>query len=139
MEAGRCLGTGSDSAAQLPWGIAVLTVQRNVYYCEFCKRHRLIKGAIENHEPRCIYNPGRHVCGWHDDKLAVGDAGLLAAGYKESLDTDWLRRETDGCPACMLAVVVQADLTIDDRHDCGFDYKTEVKRFREEEQVAYGF
>jgi hypothetical protein len=114
-------------------------VLREVFYCEFCKRHRLTKSAIEKHEPRCIYNPGRHVCGWHDDKVAIGDAGLLAAEYKQTLDTEWLRREVGGCPACMLAVVVQADLTVHEREDCGFDYRAEVERFRKEEGVAYGF
>lgn len=117
----------------------MLTVQKRVYYCEFCKRHRLTANAIENHEPRCIYNPGRSICGWHDDKQAVGAPYLLAPELKRTLDLDWLRGETDDCPACLLAVVVQADLTIAEREDLGFDYKAEVERFRKEEREGWDY
>ena len=105
-----------------------------LYYCEYCKRHRLTRNAIEAHEPRCIYNPNRTACGWHADKKPVGHAGTLAAGLRDNLDTEWLRIGADGCPACMLAVVVQAELTYHERDDLGFSYKDEVERFREHER-----
>lgn len=114
-------------------------VVREVYYCEFCKRHRMTKGSIEKHEPRCIYNPNRSVCGWHDDKEPVGHAGTLAAWFKQEQDVDGLRVGADGCPACMLSAVVQANLDIQDREACGFDYSAEVERFRKEEMASYGF
>jgi hypothetical protein len=86
----------------------VKVVQKNVYYCDFCKRHRLTRHAIETHEPHCIYNPQR-VCRWN---LPGGEHGLidvaaLAVAVKErelvvEKDIVWLRAETDGCPACML-------------------------------------
>lgn len=114
----------------------MLTVKRTVYYCEFCKRHRLTKPAIENHEPRCIYNPDRTVCGWHEDKKAYSHAGTLAAGLRDNLDIEWLRVGADRCPACMLSAVVQANLNIFERDDLGFNYKDEVERFREEERHA---
>ena len=118
----------------------MLTVTREVYYCEHCKRHRLTKHSIERHEPRCIYNPLRSVCGWHHDlkPTAPSDFALV---LRDALDVDWLRKEMDGCPACMLAVVVQADLSMGDRDDLGFNYHDEVKRFREEERKedSYAF
>ncbi len=113
----------------------MLTVTRNVYYCEFCKRHRMTAAAIQKHEPRCIYNPLRSECGWHRDMKPSAPADL-AAVFKDSLDTDWLRKMADGCPACMLAVVVQAGLSSGDREDTGFSYGDEVARFREAERYA---
>lgn len=114
-------------------------IVRPVYYCEFCKRHRLTRACIVTHEPRCIYNPNRTVCGWHDDKRPYSHAGTLAAGLRENLDVEWLRTGADGCPACMLAAVVQAGLTLGERDDLGFDYKAEVARFRNEEAKSYAF
>lgn len=123
----------------------MLTVERKVYYCEFCKRHRMTAAAILKHEPRCIYNPDRSVCGWHEDKKPYSHAGTLALNLKERLHLDgepleWLRIGADRCPACMLAAVVQADLTNEERwDDLAFDYKGEVERFRKEEGHAYAF
>jgi hypothetical protein len=116
----------------------MITLKKPVYYCEFCKRHRLSKASIERHEPKCIYNPLRLLCGWHEVRPpAPADFASL---LKQELDVDWLRTEMEGCPACMLAVVVQAGLTLDERSDLGFDYKHEVERFREEERSHdYGF
>lgn len=113
--------------------VAVLTVVKPVYYCEFCKRHRMTAAAIEKHEPRCIYNPNRIVCGWHEDKKPYSHAGTLAAGLKDNLDVEWLRIGADRCPACMLAAVVQAKLDDYDRDCLGFNYTDEVARFRKEE------
>jgi hypothetical protein len=111
----------------------VKVVTRPVYYCEHCKRHRLTRSAIERHEPRCIYNPDRSVCGWHKGApVAVRPADLVAA-FRESLDLEPLRRAFDGCPACVLSVVVQADLSTAEREDCGFDYREEIERFRRDE------
>jgi hypothetical protein len=79
-------------------GARLLTVTRNVYYCEFCKRHRLTRNAIEKHEPRCIYNPNRSMCGWHMSEVPA--AADLAVAFADDPDVGWLRRATDGCPAC---------------------------------------
>jgi hypothetical protein len=111
----------------------MLIVTRPVYYCEFCKRHRLTKHSIENHEPRCIYNPFRAVCGWHRE-LRPGAPADFVLVYKQDLDLAWLREQMDGCPACMLAVVVQSNLTLAEREDSDFNYKREVERFREAER-----
>lgn len=111
----------------------MLTVQKNVYYCEFCKRHRITASAILKHEPRCIYNPLRSECGWHRDMKPLAPADLLTV-FVDNSDVEWLRKQTDGCPACMLAVVVQARRAgLDSEEAWDFDYKAEVERFRKEE------
>ena len=112
----------------------MLTVEKPVYYCEHCKRHRLTPSAIEKHEPRCLYNPERSACGWHRDEEPNAPA-KLAAAFAENPDVERLRKEMSGCPACMLAVIVQArriGLHPEDAWD--FDYQAEVKRFRDEER-----
>lgn len=111
----------------------MIVVERKVYYCEFCKRHRMTAAAIEKHEPRCIYNPDRSACGWHEPHITIHPPQLFVAKFKETLDLDWLREQVHGCPACILAVVVQADLTIGEREECGFVYDDEVERFRKAE------
>lgn len=114
----------------------VLTVMKPVYYCEHCKRHRLTKNAIETHEPKCIYNPSRSRCGWHGGAPTFRPPAPadFAPVLKQEMDVDWLREEMDGCPACMLAVVVQAVKAGAAREDLDFDYKSECERFRASER-----
>lgn len=107
-----------------------------VYYCEHCKRHRLRKDSIETHEARCIYNPLRAICGWHKD-LKPSAPLDFALVFKDDPDVEWLRKQMDGCPACMLAVVVQArKFGLHDEDAWDFDYKAECDRFRESERYA---
>lgn len=113
----------------------MLTVTKTVFYCEHCKRHRLTRNAIEKHEPRCIYNPQRSACGWHSNPIFQPPSPAdFTAALKDNLDPDWLRDKMDGCPACMLAVVVQAQLSLDERDALEFGYDREVERFRNEER-----
>lgn len=114
----------------------MLTINKPVYYCEFCKRHRLTKKSIETHEPKCIYNPRRSRCGWcsKSSSYRTPAPSDFAPILKQERDLDWLRKEMDGCPACMLAVVVQAGLTLDERNGLGFDYQGECERFRTNER-----
>lgn len=114
----------------------MLTVVKAVYYCEWCKRHRLTASAITRHEPRCIYNPLRSECGWHKDR-SPAVAGVFALAFKDDPDVDWLRDAMDGCPACMLAVIVQARrLGLDGEEAWSFDYKAECAKYREAERYA---
>lgn len=115
----------------------MLTVQRNVYYCEFCKRYRLTKNAIEVHEPKCIKNPNRSVCGWHSGCPRPAD---FASKLAESQDLDWLHNEMDGCPACMLAVVVQAfPGGGQERWNLGFVYTEAVEEYRKHERAEESY
>ena len=114
----------------------MLTVVKPVYYCEFCKRHRMTAKAIESHEPRCIYNPNRSVCGWHKDEEPQPPVSLTER-FVEDPDVARLRYETGGCPACMLAVIVQSRrLGLDEESAWDFDYKAEVEKWRESERYA---
>lgn len=115
------------------------TVTRSVFSCDFCGRYRLTPHAIVKHEPRCIYNPDRSVCGWHDPsrrKLAqVVRPAELVPGFVADPDVDALREKLGGCPACMLAVVVQArQAGLHPEEAYAFDYKQEVERFRSDER-----
>jgi hypothetical protein len=107
------------------------TVIRPVYYCEFCGRHRLTRSAIEKHEPKCVKNPNRK-CGWC--QVDGRDLPALSYALAETLDLDDLRRKVDGCPLCMLAAIVLANLTYEARADLDFRYEDEVERFRAEER-----
>lgn len=113
------------------------TVKRDVFYCDFCKRHRLTKSAIEAHEPKCIYNPERSRCGWHHQPFVPEKPGAYTAELKKNCDADWLREKTNGCPACMLAVVVQAGLTSNEMYELNFNYTKEVERFRRGEREEW--
>jgi hypothetical protein len=115
----------------------VLTVVKPVYYCEHCKRHRLTKHSIESHEPRCIYNPLRFACGWcsKSPSYRPPTPADFVVAFKDDPDVDRLRKQMDGCPACMLAVVVQARrLGLHDEEAWDFDYKAEVAKYRESER-----
>ena len=117
----------------------MLTVVKPVYYCEFCKRHRITAKAIETHEPKCIYNPHRDKCGWCS-KAPTYRAPAPAdrvPGFVSDPDVERLRRELDGCPACMLAVIVQARRSgLPEMDAWEFDYKAECARYRESERYA---
>lgn len=109
------------------------TVTRSVYYCDYCGLHRLRASAIEGHEPKCIYNPDRSRCGWHDTDENVASPREYAPRLNYGTTIEELRGWAGGCPACMLAIVVQSDLTAVERYDL-FDYKAEVKQRRADER-----
>lgn len=118
----------------------MLTVVKSVYYCEFCKRHRITASAIEKHEPRCIYNPDRSACGWHEPHFRIERPRDHVEAFIADPDVNRLRDEMDECPACMLAVIVQARKAgLDDESAWDFDYKAEIARYRETEQRNYAF
>lgn len=117
----------------------MLTVTKPVYYCEHCKRHRLTASAIEKHEPRCIYNPLRDKCGWcsKSPHYRAPSPADRVQGFIADPDVDLLRRELDGCPACMLAVIVQARrLGLHAGEAWGFDYRAECEKYRESERYT---
>ena len=137
------------------------SVQRVVFYCDFCRKHGLSRVAMEKHEAACTMNP-RRVCRWridgHSDGSRVIDVAEIAAvlrdratpypisadpeaeerTYLAKEDIDWLRGEVEGCPACMLAALRQSG--VDSFHhayrtgETIFDYDAEVERLRAEER-----
>ncbi len=125
------------------------TVQKNVYYCGFCKKHGLSRHAMEGHERRCTLNPDR-VCRWRiEGDPRQYDFRALAAALRNrssdegfsvrhlvQADIDWLHDEVEGCPACMLAALRQSGVEYGWTRGGGrlFDYDAEVARFRAEER-----
>ncbi len=116
---------------------------KTVYYCDFCKRHGLSRHAMIAHEKRCTMNPSR-VCKWggpHEPDTKRWSEVMRSRAPLTADAVAWLRTETDGCPACMLAALRQSEL-IDYHYDVEtseriFDYDEEIKRAREEERDAY--
>lgn len=108
---------------------------KQVYYCEFCHRHRLVKSAIEKHEPVCTLNPNR-ICSWDiADHLRQNPLALLARVIKTDNEItndhiESLRTFLEGCPACMLTVLRLTGLN----WYGVWDFTEEVKQLREQER-----
>lgn len=107
------------------------TVKR--YYCDFCKKAGQSLGHMRKHENHCTANPNRE-CGMcalmqraNGDTIQRPMSELLAALDNGGLDE--LRRVADGCPACMLAAMVQERQGQRERGEeetwYEFDYKKE--------------
>lgn len=98
------------------------------YYCDHCNKGGCGKAAMVRHEQHCIKNPVRD-CRMCD----AGDVGkhqmpeLIQAYADGGLRA--LREVAEGCPACMLAAVVQYRITpgpgYGDDGEEFFDYKDE--------------
>jgi hypothetical protein len=88
------------------------------YYCDHFRKGGCGKAAMIRHELHCIKNPQREcrMCA-----LLGGQSTpmpeLLEALLEDGLDG--LRKKTDGCPACMLAAIVQ--MRISGRGEFEFD------------------
>ncbi len=98
-------------------------VKKNVYYCDFCKKHGLSSGHMKEHEKHCTGNRNRH-CAMCDDYAGVTYSELIAK-YKAQMETKTCEDEWDtkwvevirkpkledifddcgGCPACVLTIL----------------------------------
>ena len=96
-------------------------IEKPVYYCDHCKKHRLTKNSMQLHESKCLYNPDREC-------RAVYCAGVRIAPehfeyVRENMTSDMsgdfygidlehiekLREDMlEGCPVCTVAVLCQA-------------------------------
>lgn len=129
----------------------VIVKTKKVYYCEYCRKHRLTAASILKHERYCTRNPDR-TCRWQlgnerhvemDLRRWAGTVGIWHR-YTWVPPRDprglliWLREETGGCPACMYAAIRQSGLRMPSAAWLiGFDWATEVARFREAEQAHW--
>lgn len=119
------------------------TLQKTVYYCDYCRKHGLSRHAMEMHERVCTVNPKR-VCRWkidgHDPEpnLPYLYGAIQERAPLDVSDIEWLRREVAGCPACMLAVLRQSGVEFhySPRGAAIFSYDDEVERLRVEERTA---
>ena len=118
-------------------------VKRWRYYCDHCKKAGGSKHHMRKHEERCTMNPNR-VCGMcrmlEEVQSDIGD--MIAAIGPYMPHSDWgdealcrLRDSANGCPACMLAAIRQANVTYTLREEWGPDYWFPNK----EEQVRFHF
>jgi hypothetical protein len=110
------------------------------YTCEHCKKSGCNKTAILKHEQGCCKNPNR-ICGiCREVGLTQQPLTLLIAeqhkvfGAGDDIELGLLRENTDGCPACMLATIIQGKLNIEgDEEGPGkwfpFVWKTEHDEF----------
>lgn len=112
---------------------------KTVYYCDYCRKHSLVKHTLEHHEERCTGNINR-VCHWdwnnrtnapHDtdesiEKL-VKHFKRLARTTITDKDIGYLADCVYDCPACMLTVLKQTGL--DSFKWGGWNYPKQVEEF----------
>ena len=122
------------------------------YYCDFCKKAGCSKYHLKRHEERCTLNPNRYcgICGFleqtqcdiaevkkllpNPDDFSIDESDEF--GTRTYFNSDRLteameelmpdlRRETNECPACMLAVLRQGGIPVDFAK--GFNFTEECK------------
>lgn len=121
---------------------------KNVYYCEFCKKHSLM--PLLKHEKYCTLNPHRACRLCEEERSNAGfDYGAKAkeifdsivkrmtemdgdAPYVIELKAIDLMDPVEGCPACALTILRLVRKLIDDRFEpftihlqTDFDYAKE--------------
>jgi hypothetical protein len=126
------------------------------YTCEHCKKSGCHAGHMRDHELRCFKNPARKcpVCcaKWPIAKLAPHFAALADVNETtEPAVIEALSFTVDGCPACILSTIKQAELPVNEtefgpffpgdeptihrhRYWIRWDYKKARGEYREETQ-----
>jgi len=123
------------------------TVKR--YYCDYCGKGGQSAYCIGRHETTCIRNPARGcpVCSeqepWGHLKPTKETVATLVSEFRTG-GLDALRTRAEGCPACMLAAIVQSRPSrmrpSDDNYDwVDFDYKKEMLEYRAERREPMNF
>lgn len=100
------------------------------YYCDHCNKGGCGKAAMIKHEGSCCHSPVRvcRMC-WHGELCQQPMPDLLAA--LEEGGVEKLREVADGCPACMLAAVIQFPKDPGEGPWFDFDFKKESVPFWE--------
>jgi hypothetical protein len=130
----------------------VKVVEKKVYYCDFCKKHRLSRVAMEKHERHCTRNPER-ICRWMrlDDPPSARMFAEVPTGHHhkmrrglprwirlfaplDSTGVDRLREHARGCPACMLSAVRLSEVDVYVAFRNGWSFEAEVERHRKDER-----
>lgn len=110
------------------------TKQVNRYYCDHCNKGSLTKSSMVQHEARCARNPGR-ICGFCKEAgVTQSPTEFLITGLQTG-GLDRLRVVANGCPACILAAILQ-ERALHPEGEVewieGFDYKQEAAAWRQE-------
>lgn len=109
------------------------------YYCEHCKKSGCSKHWMTRHEDSCIHNPKR-ICRFHyhidesEDEKVQSLPYLIAHVMRGSLNA--LREASMGCPACMLAAIVQSGITKQIPDEEGFGKPNEFSAWRYKDEKA---
>lgn len=102
------------------------------HYCDFCNKGGFKKMDMFRHESICIRNPDRK-CGLCEDyRLETKPIPVLIAAIETSIAA--LSEACEGCPACMLAAIVQSRDPQASKSEnwVDFDYKTQLNEFHQE-------
>lgn len=119
------------------------------YYCDHCSKGYFKKPSAFRHEATCCHNPKR-VCGLCDcsvidftaltkiaiEKSEVHESPIGGQDYysiKDRAVIGQLYSLVDGCPACLLAVLVQAKVYAFDV----FNYKDELSEWHREQNQPF--
>lgn len=108
------------------------TKKVNRYYCEHCTKSGCNAGHIKAHEKKCCKNPGRacEMCG--TEKRDYKD--LCKQFEAEGGNTDALAEWVEGCPWCMLAVILQCTKNLEGTWE--WDFKAEKEQWFAERIAA---
>jgi hypothetical protein len=128
----------------------MITKVKNVYYCEFCKKHSLSGGSLSKHEKHCTGNPNREcrLCGRQSilDLIKKYKNAYKIIIKPESLDEPWrgeiqtvkwlkkislenIKDDVENCPICTLAILRICKLNIWLIDEFRFDYKEELREW----------
>lgn len=97
------------------------------YYCDFCNKGGCSAASMSRHEESCCRNPDR-VCRMCE---TAGIGGLTVPELVEALadgDLKALRAASDGCPACMLAAIIQSGIQKKDDPETFIDFNFAKER-----------
>ena len=103
------------------------TKVKKVYYCDFCKKHRLQKNVIEEHEKHCTANPKRQclMCeGVEEYVFKIINSG------SEDYERKTIEIEGTECPACTLSFIRLnkiTNITTKGEGNYTWDYKEAVE------------
>ncbi len=103
------------------------------YYCEHCSKGLFKKHDMSAHEKRCFRNPTR-VCETCSYPVSVRD--LL--DVFNACDLTSIREKSKGCPACIMAVIIQA-FDGDSDNWVEFDYKKEMSAWYDKHNTTLVF
>lgn len=112
------------------------------HFCDHCKRGGFQKHSMQRHENACFRNPKRWCPICADAALEQQPMEKLLAAFPDPENLTALRDLTQGCPACIVATIIQArhmktvcvgeGEDIDVRVMVDFNYKTELAEFNNE-------
>ena len=103
------------------------------YICDHCNEGYWEKKSCLRHEPLCLKNPDRVCISCKDLGVTQKPPSAYSDCYDWYGDVDALRTLAQGCPVCMLAAKMEADVGLDpEERWMTFDYAAEKKRIEQE-------